>query len=87
MKWDGVRAVVLRRRRTRPRHTRNDLDVTATYPELRELGRALGSTEVVLDGELVALDAAGRPELRRLQPRMHVKGRGAGAPAGEVASR
>jgi bifunctional non-homologous end joining protein LigD len=36
-------------------------DLTDRYPELSRLGRALGSHEVVLDGELVALDRNGQP--------------------------
>jgi bifunctional non-homologous end joining protein LigD len=36
-------------------------NVTSRYPELSRLGRALGSHEVVLDAELVALDANERP--------------------------
>ena len=42
----------------------NDADgnnVTDRYPELPRLGRAVGSTEVVLDGELVALDKNEQP--------------------------
>src|SRR5207247_6782727 len=35
------------------------VDVIDRYPELARLGRALGSHEVILDGELVALDASG----------------------------
>ncbi|MHB1775604.1 MAG: non-homologous end-joining DNA ligase [Acidimicrobiales bacterium] len=71
-KWDGVRAVVYvdggRVRIT----SRNDLDVTVSYPELRALGEALGSRPAVLDGEIIALDADGRPSFRMLQRRMHV---------------
>ena len=52
--------------------SRNDLDMTAAYPELREMAASLGSRPVVLDGEIVALDARGRPSFERLQPRMHV---------------
>jgi bifunctional non-homologous end joining protein LigD len=36
-------------------------DLTDRYPELARLGRALGSHEVVLDGELVALDSSDQP--------------------------
>ena len=36
-------------------------DVTDRYPELPRMGRAVGSTEVVLDGELVALDKNEQP--------------------------
>lgn len=72
LKWDGVRAVVYVDG-GRPRVlTRNDRDVTGTYPELRAMAEGMGSTQAVLDGELVAFDAAGRPSFERLQQRMHV---------------
>jgi bifunctional non-homologous end joining protein LigD len=53
---------------------RSGREVTRRYPELAALGRALGSTEVILDGEIVALDPkTGRPSFERLQRRMHVE--------------
>ena len=71
-KWDGVRAVVYVDG-GRPRVlSRNDRDVTASYPELRALAESLGARQVVLDGEIVALDAQGRPSFEALQSRMHV---------------
>jgi bifunctional non-homologous end joining protein LigD len=71
-KWDGVRALVYVEG-GRPRVlSRNDRDVTASYPELRDMAEALGSREIVLDGEIVALDAAGKPSFEALQSRMHV---------------
>jgi bifunctional non-homologous end joining protein LigD len=71
-KWDGVRAIVTVDG-GRPRVTsRNDRDVTTAYPETRALAEAMGSTQAVLDGELVALDDAGRPSFERLQRRMHL---------------
>lgn len=36
-------------------------DTTQAWPELRALGRALGSHEVLLDGVITVLDAEGRP--------------------------
>ncbi len=72
MKWDGVRAVVYVDGGRPKALSRNDLDLTKTYPELRAMAEELGSRQVVLDGELVALDDAGRPSFERLQPRMHV---------------
>ena len=73
MKWDGVRAVAYVDRGTVRLLTRNDRDVTATYPELRGLGEALGEVRAVLDGEIVAFDGSGRPSFGELQQRMHVQ--------------
>jgi bifunctional non-homologous end joining protein LigD len=73
-KWDGVRAVVYVDG-GRPRAlSRNDRDITATYPELRDLAESLGATQAVLDGEIVAMDSSGRPSFGALQNRMHVTG-------------
>jgi bifunctional non-homologous end joining protein LigD len=72
MKWDGVRAVVYVEGGRVRALTRNDREVVASYPELRRLGAALGTRQVVLDGELVAFDEHGRPSFGRLQQRMHV---------------
>jgi bifunctional non-homologous end joining protein LigD len=49
-----------------------DEHLTASFPELRELGFALGSTSAVLDGEMVSLDDEGRPSFGRLQQRLHL---------------
>jgi len=70
-KWDGVRAIVYVDGGRIRALSRTDRDVTASYPELRGLGEALGSLQAVLDGEIVALDAAGRPSFEALQPRMN----------------
>jgi bifunctional non-homologous end joining protein LigD len=72
MKWDGVRAVVYVDGGRARAMSRNDRDITVSYPELRALGLALGTTQVVLDGELVAFDERGRPNFSTLQQRMHV---------------
>ncbi|MDQ1688000.1 MAG: bifunctional non-ous end joining protein LigD [Frankiaceae bacterium] len=71
-KWDGVRAVVYIDRRSVKAMTRNDRDVIAGYPELLDLAESVAPHRVVLDGELVAMDAAGRPSFGQLQQRMHV---------------
>jgi bifunctional non-homologous end joining protein LigD len=72
IKWDGVRAIgVVDGGRLRL-SSRNGRDITPRYPELRELGRALGATQAVLDGEVVAFDEDGRPSFQRLQGRMHL---------------
>ncbi|MER5451735.1 non-homologous end-joining DNA ligase [Streptomyces sp. NPDC002766] len=49
---------------------RSGEEITAAYPELRELGAALGTTAAVLDGEVLALDEHGRADFQLLQSRM-----------------
>ncbi len=74
VKWDGIRALASISGGRIRLEARSGNDVSHRYPELRELGRALGVTEVVLDGEIVALDPkTGRPSFERLQRRMHVE--------------
>jgi bifunctional non-homologous end joining protein LigD len=45
--------------------SRNGADVTRTFPELAGVAAAVGGRRVVLDGEIVALDAEGRPSFTR----------------------
>jgi bifunctional non-homologous end joining protein LigD len=73
-KWDGVRALAFWNGTRLTLHSRNQLDITRRYPELMELGDALGTKPTVLDGEIVALDENGRPSFPRLQHRMHAEG-------------
>jgi bifunctional non-homologous end joining protein LigD len=70
-KWDGIRAVVSTSSRGEIRAiSRNDLDISTSFPELAALGRM---PSITLDGEIVALDpATGAPSFGRLQRRMHV---------------
>jgi bifunctional non-homologous end joining protein LigD len=71
VKWDGVRAIAYCRPGRLELQTRNLNIVTAQYPEVRRLSRQLGARDAVLDGELVAFDAEGRPSFERLQQRIH----------------
>lgn len=78
MKWDGIRAIATVRAATDDAPgavtliSRNDIDMTVTYPELAELATCV-TTDCVLDGEIVALGPSGRPEFGRLQQRMGLK--------------
>ena len=72
IKWDGVRAIAYSQPGELRLQSRNLKDITAQYPELARLSRALGSRRAVLDGEIVALDEQGRPSFESLQRRMHV---------------
>jgi bifunctional non-homologous end joining protein LigD len=77
LKWDGMRAIVVVGGEAGAADrvqvwSANGKDATVTYPELAGLGPALSGLDVVLDGEIVALDEAGVPSFERLQHRMHV---------------
>lgn len=71
VKWDGVRAIAYCKPGRVELQTRNLNDVSAQYPEVRRISRALGSHDAVLDGEIVAFDENGRPSFERLQQRIH----------------
>jgi bifunctional non-homologous end joining protein LigD len=83
LKWDGMRAVIevgvgggddspgVGHGPVRI-WSANGIEATATYPELGILAEAFSGLDVVLDGEIVALDAAGVPSFERLQHRMHI---------------
>ena len=74
IKWDGVRAIAYSEPGRLRLESRNLNDITAQYPELRQLNRELSSHTAVLDGEIVAFDPEGRPSFERLQQRMHLTG-------------
>jgi len=72
IKWDGVRAIAYAEPGRLALQSRNLHEITDSYPELARLGRALGSHRAVLDGEIVAFDADGRPSFAALTQRMGV---------------
>jgi len=72
VKWDGIRTLAWIEGGRVRLCSRNGNDITSRYPELRELGRALGARPAILDGEIVAFDAEGRPSFERLQSRMNL---------------
>jgi len=73
-KWDGVRATAYLDGAGGVRlMSRNDLDMTPSYPELGVLGDRLRGHRAILDGEIVTLDRHGVPSFSALQRRMHVR--------------
>lgn len=71
VKWDGVRALAdLGGALTM--YSRRGERIETRYPELAPLAEAAAGREAVLDGEIVALDEAGRPSFQLLQQRMGV---------------
>jgi len=76
IKWDGVRALARIENRDFALRSRNSIDITKRYPELASLPDALAARQVILDGEIVALDSHGHSSFERLQERMHVRAPG-----------
>ena len=72
MKWDGVRAIAYVENGSVRLVSRNGNDLTRSYPELQELADVTAVDSAVFDGEIVALNSAGRPDFGRLQNRMNV---------------
>jgi bifunctional non-homologous end joining protein LigD len=72
-KWDGIRAISFVRDGSLRVHSRNLIDITGRYPELQPLGRALGGQPAILDGEIVAFGADGRPSFQALQGRINIE--------------
>lgn len=74
VKWDGVRILADAGADPAGRvrmSSRNDNDVTAAWPELCE--SPLGGRDLLVDGEVIALNERGVPDFRVLQDRMHTR--------------
>ena len=72
MKWDGIRALAFARDGALRLVSRTGRDVTLVYPELAGMAAALGVSQAVLDGEVVAFGESDWPEFEALQQRMNI---------------
>jgi bifunctional non-homologous end joining protein LigD len=78
VKWDGVRVLADTTRGGSTRLlSRNENPVTVAWPELNR--SPLGDRDLLVDGEVIALNDRGRPDFRVLQDRMHVRNAAAAA--------
>ncbi|GAA4696597.1 non-homologous end-joining DNA ligase [Nocardioides nanhaiensis] len=75
VKWDGMRllAEVTAGAPAARLTSRNENDVTPAWPDVAV--SPLPGRDLVVDGEVIALDARGVPDFRVLQERMHVRNR------------
>lgn len=71
VKWDGVRVLVDVRDGVARMLSRNGNDVTAAWPEIS--APPLGSRDLLVDAELIALNDRGIPDFRMLGRRMHLR--------------
>ena len=69
VKFDGYRALLLKHGARVQIRSRNDKDLTATYSSVTSAATRLHAAQAVLDGEIVAVDAHGRPSFQALQHR------------------
>jgi len=69
LKFDGVRALALKRGKKIQLISRNAKDFTAKFPEVVEALRDLPCKEAIIDGEIAALDEEGRSSFQLLQAR------------------
>lgn len=68
-KWDGYRLLVIADHGKLELRSRSGRDVTTEFPQLQALAADLADHQVVLDGEVVALDADGIPSFSAMQNR------------------
>jgi len=69
VKWDGYRTLAIKSRSTVRLLSRNLKNLTGDYPGIAAAIARLKPADVVLDGEIVAIDATGRPSFQALQHR------------------
>jgi bifunctional non-homologous end joining protein LigD len=69
VKWDGYRALTVKDLRGVRLTSRNQKNLTGDYPAIAKALAELQASDAVLDGEIVALDAEGRPSFHTLQHR------------------
>jgi len=69
LKYDGFRLLVVKARGEVRLLSRRGNDLSAAYPEVVKALEALPHPSLVIDGEVVVLDARGRPSFQSLQKR------------------
>jgi bifunctional non-homologous end joining protein LigD len=73
LKLDGVRILAERHDEEARLFYRTHRSATASFPEVGEALRSLLAREVILDGEIVALDEMGLPSFQKLGSRIHAR--------------
>src|SRR5213592_1430961 len=73
VKWDGIRAMISLDEGEVRIHGRHRLDITKQFPELLIPEQALRATSGLFDGEIVCLEADGKPNFRNVIHRMQQK--------------
>lgn len=69
LKLDGYRALLMKDGTSIRIRSRNDKDLMPMYPAVVAAARRVRAEQAVIDGEIVAVDAQGRPSFQALQHR------------------
>jgi DNA ligase D-like protein (predicted ligase)/DNA ligase D-like protein (predicted 3'-phosphoesterase) len=77
VKWDGIRAMIALDEGGVRIHGRNRMELTKQFPELLIPDQAFRATSALFDGEIVCLEADGKPNFKNVIHRMHQKTDGA----------
>lgn len=81
VKWDGVRILASSVTGGLRLTTRNEKDATTAWPDVAALAPGL---DLLVDGEIIALNELGRPDFRTLAERIHARGAAARRLANEI---
>ena len=74
IKWDGYRVEAVVHPKEVRLWTRNRIDAATYFPDLAGPADWIAAREAVVDGEVVAFDADGRPDFSMLQDRTGLRG-------------
>lgn len=69
VKWDGFRALILKDARGLRLLSRNNKSLAERFPEVLASAARMAAAAVIVDGEIVALGADGKPSFEELQHR------------------
>ena len=72
LKFDGIRAVLHMNDGQVRIDTRNEKDITTSFPEIEEVAQKLFNEHVVLDGEIIGYNSNGVQKLNFVQHRLGV---------------
>ena len=79
VKWDGIRALIYISKESTRILSRSGREIQGSFNELTEDAQNLSCTEAIVDGEIVALDEAGKPDFKSVVSRLNssksIKGR------------
>lgn len=72
LKYDGYRVIIYASESEFIIRSRNNIDITNLYPELKSIKKLVKNKKVIFDGEIIAVEN-GKPSFHKLQARSHLK--------------